>query len=72
MIHLLNGDLTSASTALENARTLEPGSSRPLFLLALVRLGQGRSADARALLLRVPPADPNYRAAREKLAALDR
>ena len=72
MVHLLNGDLTSAAAALENARALEPGSSRPLFPLALVRLGQGRSADARALLQQVPRSDSDYGAAQERLKALAR
>src|SRR4029077_20515135 len=72
MVHLLNGDLGSASAALQTALTLEPGLPRALFPLALVRLGQGRADDARALLLRIPPAGPNYRAARDKLATLGR
>ena len=71
-VQFLNGELEPASESLETALTLEPGRTRPIFLLALVRLGQGRAADARALLKQVPPSDPNYGAARDKLKILGR
>ncbi len=71
-VQLLNGDLRPASDALQAAVTLDPGRTRPIFLLALVRLGQGRAADARALLQQIPPSDPNYSAARDRLKKLER
>ena len=69
-VHLLNGELSPAADALQNALMLEPKASGPTFLLALVRIGQGRAGDARALLRQVPPADPNYAAAQERLKKL--
>jgi predicted CXXCH cytochrome family protein len=71
-IHLLNDQLDLAANALQIALTLEPGASRPTFLLALARMGQGRAAEARALLKQVPPSDPNYAAARDRLKKLER
>jgi Flp pilus assembly protein TadD len=71
-VHLLNGELDPAASALQIALTLEPGSSRSTFLLALVRIGQGRAGDARALLKQVPPTDPNYAAAQDRLKKLAR
>lgn len=72
LVHLLNGELDLAADALQIALTLEPGAGRPTFLLALVRTGQGRAGDARALLKQVPPADPNYAAAQDRLKKLAR
>ena len=69
-VHLLNGELDLAADALQNARTLERPPARSTFLLALVRMGQGRAADARALLKQVPRSDPNYEAAQERLKKL--
>jgi hypothetical protein len=71
-VHLLNGELDLAANALQNALMLEPGASRPTFLLALVRLAQNRPGDARALLTQVPPSDPNYAAAQDRLKKLGR
>jgi HEAT repeat protein len=71
-IHLLNGDLDPAADALDKALLLEPAASRSTFLLALVRIGQGRANDARVLLKQVPRADSNYDAAQERLKKLER
>ena len=71
-VHLLNGELKPASDALQNALALDPGLTRAIFPLALVRLGQGRVAEARDLLRRVPASDANYHAARSRLDALER
>ena len=71
-LHLLNGELTLAAGALEIARALEPPTTRSTFLLALVRIGQGRTDEARGLLKRVLPTDQNYAAAQDKLKQLER
>jgi hypothetical protein len=51
---------------------LEPDRPSTTFLLALARLGQGRSEDARALLNAVPRSDPYYPAAQARLKTLPR
>jgi predicted CXXCH cytochrome family protein len=71
-VHLVNGELVLAADALQIALALEPRAVRPTFLLALVRVGQGRAGDARALLNQLPPSDPNYAIVREKLKQLER
>lgn len=71
-VHLLNGEFDLAADALQIALSLEPGATRPTFLLALVRTGQGRAGEARALLKQVPPSDPNYAAAQDRLKKLER
>jgi HEAT repeat protein len=71
-VHLLNDELDLAADALQIALTLEPAAARSTFLLALVRMGQGRAGDARALLKQVPRSDPNYEAAQERLKKLER
>ena len=72
LVHLLNGDLGRASEALLNSRTLDPAGTRSLFLLGLVRLGQQRPGDARALFEQVPASDPFYAAARRQLQGMRR
>jgi predicted CXXCH cytochrome family protein len=70
-VHYVNGELDLAANALQIALGLEPAATRSTFLLALVRIGQGRVADARALLNHVPRADPNYDAAQKRLKKLE-
>jgi predicted CXXCH cytochrome family protein len=71
-IRLLSGDYDGAATALETCLLLDPRRPSATFLLALARLGQGRSADARALLERVGASDPSYAAAQRRLQQLGR
>jgi tetratricopeptide (TPR) repeat protein len=70
VVHLLGGDFNRAADMLQIALRLDPGQPSSGFLLALVRFGQGRVDEARALLERVPPSDPSYAAARRRLELL--
>ena len=67
IVHYLGADFNRAAEMLQFALRLDPGRPSAGFLLALARLGQGRSAEARALLEQVPPSDPSYAAARRRL-----
>ena len=60
LVHLLAGDADRAATALEITFSLDPGRLNVKFLLALARLGQQRTADARALLNQIPRSDTLY------------
>jgi predicted CXXCH cytochrome family protein len=71
-IHLLAGDFNSAAKALETCLWLDPRRPSATYLLALARLGQGRTDDARALLQRVDAGDPSYAAAQRRLQQLAR
>jgi predicted CXXCH cytochrome family protein len=70
-VHLLTGEFDLAATALVNSISLEPNRPTTTFLLALARLGQQRYEDGRALLKRVPPSDPYYKTAQERLKMLE-
>jgi thioredoxin-like negative regulator of GroEL len=70
VVRLLSGDVDGAADALVNSRALEPDRQTTTFLLAMARLGQHRVDDARALLAAVPPSDPYYKAAQERLKTL--
>jgi hypothetical protein len=70
VVHLLGGDFNRAADMLQIALRLDPGQPSSGFLLALVRFGQGRVDEARALFERVPPSDPSYAAARRRLELL--
>ncbi len=70
LVHLLSDELALASDALETSLSLEPGRAKATFLLGLVRMGQKRTDDARALLKTVPASDPYYAAAQERLRRL--
>ena len=70
LVHLLTGDFNAAGKALETGLLLNPRQPSASFLLALVRLGQGRRDDARALLEQVPESDPSYAAAQQRLRQL--
>lgn len=69
LVQLLNGDMAGAAASLANSRALEP-RPRTSFLLGLARLAQKRPNEARALFAEVPPSDPNYEAAQERLKQL--
>jgi predicted CXXCH cytochrome family protein len=70
MVQLLSGQFDRAGDALQICLQLEPAHPAAKFLLALARLGQGRTDAARKLLAEVPPSDPSYEAARRRLALL--
>jgi tetratricopeptide (TPR) repeat protein len=70
LVHLLNNDLPRASEALTNSRSLDPAEPRTLFLLGLVRLGQGHRDEARKLFEQVPPSHTLSAAARRQLQAM--
>ena len=57
--------------ALQISMGLEPDQPSVRFLLALARLGQRRVDEARALLKQVPPADPYFKLAQERLKQLE-
>jgi predicted CXXCH cytochrome family protein len=71
VVQLLNGDFDAAAAALQLARTLTPKAPSVTYLLALARIGQARSEDARALLRQVPESDPYFGNAQQTLRALD-
>jgi cytochrome c-type biogenesis protein CcmH/NrfG len=56
--------------ALEISLGLEPDLAKAALLLGLARVEQGRFAEARSLLARVPRSDPGYRLAQDQLRAL--
>jgi predicted CXXCH cytochrome family protein len=66
----LDGKFSRASAAFEGALRLQPAQPGGRYFLALARLGEGRAADARALLRQVPSGDPHSEAARALLARL--
>jgi predicted CXXCH cytochrome family protein len=71
LVKLLLGDFNASADALQVSLDLQPDRPSSRYLLALARLGQRRVVDARALLEQVPPADPSYKAAQERLKQLD-
>jgi tetratricopeptide (TPR) repeat protein len=66
----LDRNYARASVAFEDALRLEPERAGGRYFLALARLGEGRPADARALLRQVPARDPQAEAARALLAKI--
>jgi predicted CXXCH cytochrome family protein len=66
----LDRDYTRASEALEGVLRLRADQPGARYFLALSRLGEGRSDDARKLLARVPPGDPYAESARRVLKKL--
>ena len=69
MMHLLTREFDLAAAALE--ASLRLGDRTSTFPLALAWIGQQRLDDARGLLKRVPPSDPFYRGAIERLKELE-
>jgi len=72
LVRILSGNFDRAVDALSVSLGLEPERPSTTFLLALARLGQGRTEDARALLNAVPRSDPYYPAAQARLKTLPR
>ena len=70
LVHLLAGDTDRAAAALEITFSLDPGRPTVKFLLALARLGQLRTGEARALLTQIPLSDAFYGQAQEILRTL--
>jgi predicted CXXCH cytochrome family protein len=70
LVQLLASDVDHAAEALEISAGLEPDRPSTKFLLAMARVGQGRTEDARALLKEVPATDPYYKAAQDSLKQL--
>ena len=70
LVHLLASDVDRAAEALQISVGLEPDRPSSRFLLAMARVGQGRTDEARALLKDVPASDPYYKAAQDSLKQL--
>jgi hypothetical protein len=71
VVDLRTGRFDLAATALSNSLGLEPAVTSTRFLLALALLGQHRLEEARVLLRQVPPSDPVYPSAQERLKYID-
>jgi tetratricopeptide (TPR) repeat protein len=71
LIQLLSGNFDLAADALQVSLGIEPEEASGKFLLAVARLGQRRVDDARTLLKEVPPSDPYYKAAQDRLSHLE-
>jgi predicted CXXCH cytochrome family protein len=71
LVQLLSDRFDPAADALQISMGLEPDQPAVKFLLALARLGQRRVDDARALLKQVPPADPYFKLAQQRLKQLE-
>jgi len=72
MVQLLSDRFDPAADALQISMGFDPDQPSVKFLLALARLGQRRVDEARALLKQVPPADPYFKLAQERLKLLER
>jgi predicted CXXCH cytochrome family protein len=70
LVHLLASEVDLAAEALQISVGLEPDRPSSRFLLAMARVGQGRTSEARALLKEVPSSDPYYKAAQDSLKQL--
>jgi len=70
LVHLLASDVDRAAEALQISVGLEPDRPSSRFLLAMARVGQGRTEEGRALLKVVPASDPYYKAAQDSLKQL--
>lgn len=71
LMQLLTGNFDPAADALQISMGLAPDQASVKFLLALARLGQRRIDEARTLLKQVPPADPYYKTAQERLKLIE-
>ena len=69
-MHLLTEDFNRAADALGISFDLDPEAPTVRFFLAVARLGQRRVDEARRLLAQVPPSDPFYEQAQQRLARL--
>ena len=72
LVYFVGADFDRAAAMLQLALRLDPQGPSTAFLLALARLGQGQTAEARALLEQVSPSDPSYGPARKRLEQLGR
>jgi predicted CXXCH cytochrome family protein len=70
IVELLCGEFDRAADALVTSLDLDPDRPITRFMLALARLGQGRVDDASRLFRAVPPSDPYYLSAQERLKKL--
>jgi Flp pilus assembly protein TadD len=70
LVHLLASEVDLAAEALQISVGLEPDRPSSRFLLAMARVGQGRTDEARALLKEVRSSDPYYKAAQDSLKQL--
>jgi len=70
LVQLLASDVDRAAAALQISVDLEPDRPSSRFLLAMARVGQGRTEEARALLKEVRSSDPYYKAAQDSLKQL--
>jgi hypothetical protein len=68
--HLMNKDAPSAIRMLETSLRLDTSLHASRYFLALAVLTEGRTADARTLLTRIPKGDPYAEAAQRLLATL--
>jgi len=68
--HLMNKDVPAAIRTLEASLRLDQALHASRYFLALAVLTEGRTADARALLTRIPKGDPYAEAAARLLATL--
>jgi hypothetical protein len=71
LVQLLSDRFDPAADALQISIGLQPDQPSVKFLLALARLGQRRVDEARTLLKQVPPADPYFKLAQERLKQLE-
>jgi predicted CXXCH cytochrome family protein len=71
LVRLLTGDFDLAADALQISVALEPDGPSARFFLAIARTGQHRIGDARELFKQVPPSDPSYKMAQERLKQLE-
>jgi len=68
--HLMNKDAPSAIRTLEASLRLDMSLHASRYFLALAVLAEGRTAEARALLIRIPKGDAYAEAAQRLLATL--
>ena len=68
--HLMNKDVPAAIRALDTSLRLDMSLHASRYFLALAVLTQGRTQEARSLLMRIPKGDPYFEAAVRLLATL--
>ena len=71
LVQLLSDRFDPAADALQISMGLDPDQPSVKFLLGLARLGQRRVDEARTLLKQVPPGDPYYKTAQERLKLIE-
>jgi hypothetical protein len=70
--HLLNRDLASAAEAFDASLRLDPEQEDAVYYRALIRLGEGRTDEAKKLLKQVGPESPFHATASALLERLSR